>query len=312
MNRVLENIAKKVIIDNHKKFKGLKAPERESVLRICKYIGDLIGYDTIRVETPNSDIEFTDRDNYYIEVKTVFYFRGKYGDMHNRIMKEVVDILDSKKNRFYSLFVDNYELKIISENKRLDSKNPSSIANVMFSYNHIPNNDIYKKLWTIIDEASDQLENNNKNGKKIIAIDISYYLMDALLPRKQLEEWLKSNPEIAERVDGICIFSLDHQKKGGFFYPLIISTQRIKKCVKSRVFRQPDPKFDVMFNLQTVVRSKSERKVLMDKTGRVYADSNFKKQLYFSSLELQRQDKNFTKDNRIDRIAFYLNNDYKE
>lgn len=48
----------------------------------------------------------------------------------------------------------------------------------------------------------------------------------------------------------------------------------------------------------------------MDNLGRIYADPNFLKQLYFSSLELQKQDRNFIKDVRIDKMAFYLNKDH--
>jgi len=310
MNSALKKILNKVVIDNPRDFKGLKPQEKESVLRICRYIGNIIGYDTIRVETQNTDIEFKDKDNYFLEVKTLFYFRGKYGDIHRKIMREFIDILESRKNRFISGFVDNNKLEIISDKKRLSLYENSSTGNIMFSYNNIPNKDIYGKLWDLIEEAAEQLEKINARGRKIIAIDISYYLMDALRPRKQLQEWIELNPEISKRVDGICLFSLDNQKRGGLIYPLTISTQRLKECVKSKVFRQKDPKQDVIFNLQTVIRSTSEKKIYMDNLGRVYADHNYLKELYFSSLELQRQDKNFIKDSRIDRMAFYLNEDH--
>ena len=179
MNKTLKNILKRVIVDNLGGFNRLKPQEKESVLRICRYIGDLIGYDTIRIETQNTDIEFKDRDNYYLEVKTLFYFRGKYGDAYRRIMRELIDILESRKNRFISCFVENDELRIISDNKRLDIKDKSSIGNVMFSHNHITSKDLYRKLWDLIDDASDQL------------IHAYFDLYTLLMKKKEIEKHLR-------------------------------------------------------------------------------------------------------------------------
>ena len=78
MNRDLRKIMNQIVIDRPIKFSRLPAEERSSILRIYRYIGDILGYDSIRVESQNSDIEFKDKEDYFLEVKTLFYFRGKF------------------------------------------------------------------------------------------------------------------------------------------------------------------------------------------------------------------------------------------
>lgn len=314
MNRDLRKIMNKIVIDRPKKFSKLPAGERSSILRICRYIGDILGYDSIRVESQNSDIEFKDKEDYFLEVKTLFYFRGKYGDIHIRVMKELMEILESRRSRFVSGFVDHKNnLEIISDIKKRSIKNNNSTGNLMFGYKYISSRAIYDKLWTLIDKAAKQLDKIDATGRKIIAIDISYYLLDALRPRKQLQRWLELNPEIGERVDGICLFSLDHQKNGGLIYPLAISTQRLKECVKSRVFRQIIPQQDVRYNLQTIINKKfDEKSIFMDDSGKVHADVDYFQDLYRSSLDLKKQDVNIPKEEGIDRMGIYFNKEDKK
>ncbi len=314
MNRDLRKVMDKIIIDREKRFLDLPIKERLSTLRICRYIGDIIGYDSIRVESQNSDIEFKDKEDYFLEVKTLFYFRGKYGDSHIRVMKKLMEELESRRSRFISGFVDHKNnLEIISDTKKRSIKNNYSTGNLMFGYKYISSKDIHQKLWTLIDNAANQLDKIDASGRKIIAIDISYYLSDALRPRKQLQSWLELNPEIGERVDGICLFSLDHQKKGGLIYPLTISTQRLKECVKSRVFRQVIPQQDVRYNLQTIINKKfDEKSIFMDDSGKVHADVDYFQDLYRSSLNLKKQDVNIPKEEGIDRMGIYFNNKDKK
>ncbi|KKN08221.1 hypothetical protein LCGC14_1058940 [marine sediment metagenome] len=118
-----------------------------------------------------------------------------------------MEILESRRSRFISGFVDrknNFE--IISDTKKRNIKNEYSMGNLMFGYKYISSKDIYNKLWDLIDKAANQLDKIDVAGRKIIAIDISYFLLDALRPRKQLQKWLELNTEISERVDGICLF----------------------------------------------------------------------------------------------------------
>ena len=314
MNRDLRKIMNKIVLDRPKKFLNLPAEERTSILRICRYIGDILGYDSIRVESQNSDIEFKDREDYFLEVKTLFYFRGKYGDIHIRVMKELMEILESRRSRFVSGFVDHKNnLEIISDIKKRSIKNNNSTGNLMFGYKNISSRAIHDKLWTLIDKAAKQLDGIDAAGRKIIAIDISYYLLDALRPRKQLQRWLELNPEIGERVDGICLFSLDHQKKGGLIYPLTISTQRLKECVKSKVFRQIIPQQDIRYNLQTIINKKfDENSIFMDDSGKVHADIDYFQDLYRSSSDLKKQDVNIPKEEGIDRMGIYFNKEDKK
>ena len=314
MNRDLKKIMDKIKIDKEKDFSNLPLEERLSILRICRYIGDILGYDSISVESQNSDIEFKDKEDYFLEVKTLFYFRGKYGDKHTRAMNKLMVELESRKSRFISGFVDRKNnLEIISDNKKRGIKNDYSTGNIMFEYKYISSKDIYGKLRTLINKAMDQLDNIDDPGRKIIAIDISYYLLDGLRLRKQLQEWLGLNPEIGERVDGICLFSLDHQRKGGLIYPLTISTQRLKECVKSKVFRQNIHHQDVRFNLQTIINKKfDEKSIFMDDSGKVHADAGYFRDLFRSSLDLKKQDANIPKDEGIDRMGFYFDKKKKK
>ena len=314
MNRVLREIEGKIDIVRPKKYSALPPKERSSVLRICRYIGDIIGYDSIRVESIDSDIEFEDREAYFLEVKTPIYFRGNHGDNHLRIMKEFNDILESRRSRFVSGFIDNKNnLEVISDFKRRNIKNTDSTGNLMFEYTYISDKFIYRKLRDLIFDAADQLDKIDSTGRKIIVIDISYLLLDSLRPREQLQNWLELNPEISERVDGICIFSLDHQKKGGLIYPLTISTQRLKDCVKSNVFKQIKPQTDIRYNLQTIFNKKfDERSTFMDFSGKVHVNDEYLKDLYNSSLKLRKQDENISKEEGIDRIGIYFNNKSKK
>ncbi len=309
MNRELRKIMDKIVIDNPKKFSKLPAKEKSSILRICRYIGDILGYDSIHVESQNSDIEFKDKEDYFFEVKTLFYFRGRYGDNHLRVIKEFMEILESRRSRFVSGFVDHKNnLEIISNIKKQYLKNHSSTGNIMFGYKYISSRAIFDKLWTLIDKAATQLDKIDTTGRKIIAIDISYYLLDGLRPRKQLQKWVEWNSEIGERVDGICLFSLDHQKRGGLIYPLTISTQRLKKCVKSRIFRKTIPQQDVRYNLQTIINKNfDEKSIFMDDSGKVHANVDYFRDLYRSSLDLKKQDVNIPKKEGIDRMGIYFN-----
>ena len=299
----------KIEIDRPKRFSKLPLKERLSILRICKYIGDILGYESIHVESQNADIEFTDKEDYYIEVKTLFYFRGSYGDRHIKVLKEFNKILENRSSRSISGFVDRKNsLEIISDNKIRSIKNNYSTGNIMFGYKNIPSKVIYNKFWTLIEKAADQLDKIHTPGRKIIAIDISYLLVDALRPRKQLVRWIELNQEINERVDGICIFSLDHQKQGGLNYTLTISTQRLKEGVKSRVFRQVYPQSDVRYNIHTIFNKKfDENNIFMDDSGEVHTNNDYFQDLYRSSLKLKNQDINIPKGMGIDRIGIYFN-----
>ncbi|GAH60435.1 unnamed protein product [marine sediment metagenome] len=174
MNRDLRNIMIKIVIDRPKKFLMLPAEERSSILRICRYIGDILGYESIRVESQNSDIEFNDMEDYFLEVKKLFYFRGKYGDCHIRVLKEFMEILESRRSQFISGFVDRKnKLEIISDNKKRGIKNNYSTGNIMFGYKNISSRAIHDKLLTLIEKAVNQLDKINTTGRIIITIDIS-------------------------------------------------------------------------------------------------------------------------------------------
>lgn len=227
-------------IGSKKKFNNLPPTEKESILKIAGVIAKVVGYENVEIESRDTDIFFEDSNKYYLEVKTPQFFKGDRGDDLSRsINKFWKELLSSKPKTLTLAFLKpNKNIEIISRPlSENSSEKPMGLLEMDSKF--IPDDDVYRKLSTLLDKAASQLE-NIKGGKKIALIDLTY-LFKANLATEQILYTLVKDTDILERVDGVSLFYHNQILDSEDLLPFTIGPTVVKKLWKdiSKVFDHP-------------------------------------------------------------------------
>lgn len=226
-------------IGNKKKFDNLRPTEKESILKIAGVIAKVVGYENVEIESRDTDIFFEDSNKYYLEVKTPQFFKGDRGDDLNRsINKFWKEQLSCKpKTLTLGFLKPNKKIEII--NRQLSEKSEKPMGLLEMDSKFIPDEDVYRKLSTLLDKAASQLENIS-DGKRIALIDLTY-LFKANLATEQILFMLVKDTDILERVDGVSLFYHNQILNSENPLPYMIGPTVIKKPWKdmSKVFDHP-------------------------------------------------------------------------
>jgi len=188
-------------IGNKKRFNKLPPTEKESILKIAGVIAKVVGYENVEIESKGCDIFFEDSNKYYLEVKTPQFFKGDRGDDLRRNLNKFWKKLTSKTLTL-GFLKPNKIIEIISRPLSEKSEKPMGLLEMDSKF--IPDEDVYRKLSTLLDKAASQLE-DLKGGRRIALIDLTY-LFKANLETEQILFTIIQDTDILERVDGVSLF----------------------------------------------------------------------------------------------------------
>lgn len=226
-------------IGNKKKFDKLRPTEKESILKIAGVIARVVGFENVEIESRGSDIFFEDSNEYYLEVKTPQFFKGDRGDDLSRSINKFWKKLSSFKRKTLTLALikPNKNIEIINRQLSEESEKPKGL--LVMDSKFVPDEDIYRKLNTLLDKAASQLE-NIKGGRKIALIDLTY-LFKANLATEQILYMLVKDTDILERLDGVSLFYHNQILNSEDQLPYTIGPTVVKKPWKkiSKVFDHP-------------------------------------------------------------------------
>ena len=226
-------------IGNKKNFDKLRSTEKESILKIAGVIAKVVGYENVEIESRGSDIFFEDSNKYYIEVKTPQFFKGDRGDDLRRSINKFWKKLSSfnPKTLTLALLKPNKNTEII--NRPLSEKSEKPKGLLVMDSQFIPDENVYRKLRTLLDKAASQLE-KIKGGLKIALIDLTY-LFKANLATEKILYTIVKDIDILERVDDVSLFYHNQILNSEEILPFTIGPTVVKKPWKniSKVFDHP-------------------------------------------------------------------------
>lgn len=219
-------------IGSKKKFHNMPPTERESTLKIAGVIAKVVDVKNIEIEARDCDIFFEDHDEYYIEVKTPQFFKGDRGDDLSRTLSKFWDELKTyKSNTLLGGFVKpNNKLEIRSFTLNERSEKPKGLIEMDSKY--IPDEDVFRHLYSLLEKAAGQLE-NIKNGRKIAIIDLTYLFKANLATEKILFELVKDG-DILERIDAVSLCYHNQLLNSTDQLPFTIGPTVIRKSTVTR------------------------------------------------------------------------------
>lgn len=237
IKELYKNLERQII--NKKKFHKLRPAEKESTLKIAGVITNVVGKEHIEIETDECDIYFKDHDKYFLEVKTPQFFMGDRGDDFSRIInKNFSNLSSNAKRELLGIFVKpNKKVETLSYQLKEPSDFPKAVIGMDSKF--IPDEQVYRKLDTILEKAASQLENLS-DGRKIAIIDLVYLFRANFTTERVLFE-LVNNTDLLERINAVSLFYHDQRRNAYDPLPFTIGPTIMKKPWRnmSKVFAHP-------------------------------------------------------------------------
>ena len=155
-------------IGKAKRFGVLGPLIQSSLLQMAENIGNLIGFQNVVVEpilpTGDADIKFVDEDVHYLQVKSPFFLRSKYGCRFAGICEEFNKILSKSKSRFAVGYATDLSLIPIEVKDVHKGGRKASLGILAYDTSFVPTQSIVLKIMELLNEADTQLGRIRQRG----------------------------------------------------------------------------------------------------------------------------------------------------
>jgi len=227
-----------------KKFRGYHYLVQSSILQIAENIGNIVGFDSVTIE-PNissgdADIRFIDEDVYYLQVKSLLFFKQKYGSRFADLSKEFAKILSKSKSRFAVGYATRSSLIPIHVEDIHKPGRKASLGILAYDTSFVPTSDIVRKVEDMLYDANKQLGKIRERSWKIFILDVTHYPARGNLDfYNLLANIFWPYRHIFKSIDGIGLFSWNPAQTSKYTMSSTIIPILLKKGITSRVFKQP-------------------------------------------------------------------------
>ncbi len=233
-------LKEKITIVNDKKYRSLNSRVKQSINRICQNINSKSNCNEIEVEGL-ADIQFYDLEQYYLEVKSLFFFERKgILERFEKIYLEFSEIVASSRRKFYLGFGKDREPELIQKKSVYNPYAIDSSSILMYDNNFLDEKKFFSDFCSRVDDATRQLGKITEDGKKIVVIDISQHpFIDPLRAWYCINELWSDNYSYKEKIHGISLFCHNIPQTPNDSVSIALTPCVSDVSMKSPVFHQP-------------------------------------------------------------------------
>ncbi len=233
-------LKRKIRIVNDKKYRLLNDRVKQSLNWICRNLLLNSNCNEIKVEDL-SDIQFYDLEQYFLEIKSLFFFEQKgILERFKKINREFCEIVSSFPRKFYLGFGTGREPEIIQKNSVYNPYTRDSSSIFMYDNNFLGERKLFSDICYKVDTATRQLSKITEDGMKIAVIDISQHpFIDPLRAWHCINELWSDNYNYKEKIDAISLFCHNIAQRPNDIVSIALTPCVSDIRMKSPVFHQP-------------------------------------------------------------------------